>query len=55
MFGFAPNIVFLRVNGRHDAEKSRLTCATVSAIEAFARNPSQTGRALELRLPGACY
>ena len=55
MLRFAQNIVFVRVNGCHGAEKSRFACATVSAIASLAWNPFQTASALELRLRSDFY
>ena len=52
MLGFAPNIVFFRVNGSSAAEKSWLACATVSGGAALPSNLSRTARAVQLRSPG---
>ena len=46
MLGFARNIVFFRVNGGSDAEKSWLVRATVLGVAAFAVKCSRTARAV---------
>ena len=46
MLGFAPNIVFFRVNGSSAAEKSWLACATVSGVAPLPSNLSRIARSV---------